>query len=55
MDKSLFDDNKVIALVGLLTAALIAVSVMFTLTYMTERQRNEAKVVDIQNCYIQNK
>ncbi|CNH97357.1 hypothetical protein [Yersinia pekkanenii] len=54
MDKSLFDDNKVIALIGLLLAALIVVSVMFAMTYMADRQRHEAKNIDIQNCYKKN-
>ncbi|HFQ5648655.1 TPA: hypothetical protein ACHR3F_001858 [Yersinia enterocolitica] len=51
MDKSLFDDNKVIALIGLLLAALIVVSTMFVMTYMADRQRNEIQTVDVQNCY----
>ncbi|AJJ65038.1 hypothetical protein [Yersinia aldovae] len=51
MDKSLFDDNKVIALIGLLMAALIVVSVMFVMTYMADRQRNEVQFIDVQNCY----
>lgn len=51
MDKSLFDDNKVIALIGLLLAALIVVSTMFVMTYMADRQRNEIQIVDVQNCY----
>ncbi|MFA3761370.1 hypothetical protein V1951_19170 [Yersinia sp. 2544 StPb PI] len=54
MDKSLFDDNKVIALIGLLLAALIVVSVMFAMTYMADRQRNEAQPIDVQNCYKKN-
>ena len=51
MDKSLFDENKVIALIGLLLAALIVVSTMFVMTYMADRQRNEIQIVDVQNCY----
>ncbi|AJJ19983.1 MULTISPECIES: hypothetical protein [Yersinia] len=54
MDKSLFDDNKVIALIGLLLAALIVVSVMFAMTYMADRQRNEVQTIDVQNCYKKN-
>lgn len=51
MEKSLFDDNKVIALIGLLSAALIVVSSMFVMTYMADRQRNEVQTIDVQNCY----
>ncbi|MCW6538637.1 hypothetical protein ND440_09480 [Yersinia ruckeri] len=55
MEKNLFDDNNAIALIGLLTAALIVVTVMFTMTYMAERQRDKAQSIDIQSCYLQNK
>ncbi|CNC13737.1 hypothetical protein B7R74_17765 [Yersinia pseudotuberculosis] len=51
METSLFDDNKVIALIGLLSAALIVVSVMFVMTYMADHQRNDAQLIDVQNCY----
>ncbi len=51
MDKSLFDDNKVIALIGLLLAALIVVSTMFVMTYMTDSSRNDVQPIDVQNCY----
>lgn len=54
MDKRLFDDNKVIALIGLLLAALIVVSTMFVMTYMADRQRNEIQTVDVQSCHKKN-
>lgn len=51
MDKRLFDDNKIIALIGLLSAALIVVSVMFVMTYMADGQRNETQFIDMKSCY----
>lgn len=36
MDKSLFDENKVIVLIGLLLVVFIVVSMMFVMIYMVD-------------------
>jgi hypothetical protein len=45
-------DDKLIALIGLLSACLIGVVVLFTMTWITDIRRPLQPPLDAQACYI---
>lgn len=51
MYKKRFDDDKMIALVALLIATIISVSVLYALTFVLDIGIGTSKMVDVQSCY----
>ncbi|QKJ86730.1 hypothetical protein PMPD1_1780 [Paramixta manurensis] len=47
-------DDKLIALIGLLSACLISVVFLFTMTWLSDVRRPPETSLDVQSCYTQN-
>ncbi|MHA6310887.1 MULTISPECIES: hypothetical protein [Pantoea] len=44
-------DDKLIAIIGLLTACLIGVTFLFTMTWLTDVRHPTDPSLDVQSCY----
>lgn len=47
-------DDKLIALIGLLSACLISVIFLFTMTWLSDVRHTPDQLVDTQSCYVKN-
>lgn len=47
-------DDKLIALIGLLSACLVCVIVLFTMTWLSDVRHPSSQMVDTQSCYLKN-
>ncbi|WP_164877290.1 hypothetical protein [[Pantoea] beijingensis] len=45
-------DDKLIALIGLLSACLITVVFLFTMTWLSDVRHTPEQSVDVQSCYM---
>ncbi|WNN46679.1 MULTISPECIES: hypothetical protein [Winslowiella] len=45
-------DDKLIALIGLLSACLVCVIVLFTMTWLSDVRHPSSQMVDAQSCYL---
>ncbi|TCT85343.1 hypothetical protein EDC48_115102 [Gibbsiella quercinecans] len=51
MEHNLHDETKLLAIIGLLVAVLLVVSILFGITYFSDTH-NTHEGVDVQNCYL---
>jgi len=47
-------DDKLIALIGLLSACLVGVIVLFTMAWLSDVRHPSTQLVDTQACYLKN-
>jgi len=51
MEHNLHDETKLLAIIGLLVAVLLVVSILFGITYFSDTHTAH-EGVDVQNCYL---